>query len=188
MPSQSKKQHNLMAMVANDPAAAKRVGIKQSVGKDYMQADKGKKFGTGLGGQTVDINKQKTHHTDGGIPNVSLNRMVGKAKGGSVENDKAQEERHARTLRQLAKEEQSEADKMARGGAVMKKPNPFVGGETPGKEKAEKKLPPWLYKKGEKSEGEMACGGKVKKMANGGSASSRADGIASKGKTRGKIC
>jgi len=31
-------------------------------------------------------------------------------------------------------------------------------------------------------------GGAVKKMANGGSASSRADGIAVKGKTRGKIC
>lgn len=28
----------------------------------------------------------------------------------------------------------------------------------------------------------------VKKMANGGSASSRADGIASRGKTRGKMC
>ena len=28
----------------------------------------------------------------------------------------------------------------------------------------------------------------VKKMANGGSASSRADGIATKGKTRGKMC
>ena len=34
----------------------------------------------------------------------------------------------------------------------------------------------------------MKKGGKVKKMANGGSASSRADGIASKGKTRGKMC
>jgi len=34
----------------------------------------------------------------------------------------------------------------------------------------------------------MKKGGKVKKMANGGSASSRADGIAVKGKTRGKMC
>jgi hypothetical protein len=34
----------------------------------------------------------------------------------------------------------------------------------------------------------MKKGGKVKKMASGGSASSRADGIASKGKTRGKMC
>jgi hypothetical protein len=31
-------------------------------------------------------------------------------------------------------------------------------------------------------------GGKVKKMASGGSASKRADGIAQKGKTRGKMC
>lgn len=44
MPSVSKKQHNLMALVATDPSAAKRLGIKQSVGKDFMQADKGKKF------------------------------------------------------------------------------------------------------------------------------------------------
>jgi hypothetical protein len=34
----------------------------------------------------------------------------------------------------------------------------------------------------------MKRGGKVKKMASGGSASSRADGIAVKGKTRGKMC
>ena len=31
-------------------------------------------------------------------------------------------------------------------------------------------------------------GGKVKKMASGGSASSRGDGIAQRGKTRGKMC
>ena len=47
MPSTSKKQHNLMAMVANDPAAAKRLGISQKVGKDFMQADKGRKFAGG---------------------------------------------------------------------------------------------------------------------------------------------
>ena len=35
---------------------------------------------------------------------------------------------------------------------------------------------------------EMCGGGKAKKMAKGGSASSRADGIASKGKTKGKWC
>ena len=47
MPSHSQKQHNLMAMVANNPAAAKRVGISQSVGKDFMEADKGRKFNQG---------------------------------------------------------------------------------------------------------------------------------------------
>ena len=47
MPSTSKKQHNLMAAVANNPAFAKKVGIKQSVGEDFMKADKGRKFGKG---------------------------------------------------------------------------------------------------------------------------------------------
>ena len=32
MPSKTKAQHNLMAMVANDPAAFKRLGIPQKVG------------------------------------------------------------------------------------------------------------------------------------------------------------
>ena len=36
-----------MAMVANDPKAAKRLGIPQSVGKDYVKADKGRKFAEG---------------------------------------------------------------------------------------------------------------------------------------------
>lgn len=36
-----------MALVANDPAASKRLGIPQKVGKDFMQADKGRKFNRG---------------------------------------------------------------------------------------------------------------------------------------------
>ena len=47
MPSKSKAQHNLMAMVAHDPKAAKRLDIPQSVGRDYVEADKGRKFGSG---------------------------------------------------------------------------------------------------------------------------------------------
>jgi hypothetical protein len=48
-----------MAMVANDPAAAKRVGIPQKVGKEFVAADKGKKFrSSGNAG----INLPKTHH------------------------------------------------------------------------------------------------------------------------------
>ena len=44
------------------------------------------------------------------------------------------------------------------------------------------------YENTETSDMTYKHGGKVKKMASGGSASSRADGIAVKGKTRGKIC
>lgn len=62
MPSTSKKQHNLMAMVANDPKAAKRVGISQDVGKEFVAADKGKKFGTGERPDLQKANKKKTDH------------------------------------------------------------------------------------------------------------------------------
>ena len=47
MPSHTRKQHNLMVLVANDPAAAKRLGIPQKVGKEFMEADKGRKFKEG---------------------------------------------------------------------------------------------------------------------------------------------
>ncbi len=44
MPSVSKKQHNFMAAVANNPAFAKKAGVPQSVGKEFSNADKGRKF------------------------------------------------------------------------------------------------------------------------------------------------
>jgi hypothetical protein len=47
MPSSSKKQHNFMAAVANSPKFAKKVGVPQSVGKEFNQADKGRKFSKG---------------------------------------------------------------------------------------------------------------------------------------------
>ncbi len=85
MPSKSKAQHNLMAMVANDPAAAKRVGIPQSVGEEYVQADKGKKFG-GSGPRArpdlQKVNKPSTRHgkselfSGGGM--AESKKMVGK--------------------------------------------------------------------------------------------------------------
>jgi len=47
MPSTSKKQHNFMNAVAHSPAFAKKVGVPQSVGKDFSTADKGRKFKEG---------------------------------------------------------------------------------------------------------------------------------------------
>jgi hypothetical protein len=44
MPSTSKKQHNFMAAVANNPEFAKKAGVPQSVGKDFATADKGISF------------------------------------------------------------------------------------------------------------------------------------------------
>jgi hypothetical protein len=53
-----------MAAIAHNPAFAKKVGVPQSVGKDFNEADKGKKFGSG-GVSRADIqkvNKPKTDH------------------------------------------------------------------------------------------------------------------------------
>ena len=47
MPSTSKKQHNFMAAIANNPSFAKKAGVPQSVGKDFSAADKGRKFQKG---------------------------------------------------------------------------------------------------------------------------------------------
>lgn len=47
MPSVSKKQHNFMAAVAKNPAFAKKAGIPSSVGQEFLNADKGRKFKEG---------------------------------------------------------------------------------------------------------------------------------------------
>jgi hypothetical protein len=59
MPSKSKKQHNLMAAVANNPAFAKKVGISKSVGEEFMKADKTKKFGSGGSLKAADLAQDK---------------------------------------------------------------------------------------------------------------------------------
>ena len=121
MPSVSKKQHNLMAAAAHDPAFAKKVGVPAKVAKEYVAADKGKKFSGGGEMDKKDLAQDK--------------KMVKKAVG-----------MH---------------DKQLHGG----KKTDLAG-----------------LKKG---------GCATKKMASGGSASKRADGIATKGKTKGtmvKMC
>lgn len=96
MPSVSKKQHNLMVAVAKNPKFAKKVGIPQSVGEEFMQADKAKRFGTGgstgvtYGGQNQ-INKQRTRFGSKfgyklNAPNESLTKYVGKKEGGTVKH------------------------------------------------------------------------------------------------------
>ena len=96
MPSTSKKQHNFMEAVAHNKKFAKKVGVPMSVGKDFSEADKGRKFGTGgstgvtYGGQGQ-INKQRTRFGSKfgyklNAPNESLNKFVGKAEGGEVKS------------------------------------------------------------------------------------------------------
>jgi hypothetical protein len=81
-----------MAAVAKNPAFAKKVGIKSSVGEEFLQADKGKKFGSG-GYTRADIqkvNKPKTEHgkmaffKEGGKIMATKGNGITTAKMGSV--------------------------------------------------------------------------------------------------------
>jgi len=47
MPSSSKKQHKFMEAIAHNKAFAKKVGVPQSVGQEFSNADKGKTFKKG---------------------------------------------------------------------------------------------------------------------------------------------
>lgn len=48
MPSKSEAQHRLMVAVAHNAKFAKKVGIPQSVGRDFAEADKRKKLAHAL--------------------------------------------------------------------------------------------------------------------------------------------
>ena len=59
MPSSSKKQHNLMAAAAHNPAFAKKVGVPVKVAKEFNAADKGRKFSRGGEMDKKDLSQDK---------------------------------------------------------------------------------------------------------------------------------
>lgn len=83
MPSTSKAQHNLMAMVANDPAAAKRMGISQKVGREFTQADKGRKFKEGgdMKESKAMMGKELAFMKKKGAPKAMIKHEMAEAKG-----------------------------------------------------------------------------------------------------------
>ena len=87
MPSVSKKQHNFMAAIANNPSFAKKVGIKQSVGKEFTAADKGKKFKEGgMAESKKMVKKEVSLMKKKGAPKSmikhEMGEMMGMKKGG----------------------------------------------------------------------------------------------------------
>ena len=84
MPSTSKKQHNFMAAVANNPSFAKKAGVPQSVGKDFNQADKGRKFAKGGDMKPVDMKKNPGVAK---LPTAVRNKMGFMKEGGKVHED-----------------------------------------------------------------------------------------------------
>ena len=104
MPSVSKKQHNLMAAVAKNPAFAKKVGIKQSVGEEFLTADKGKKFKGG--GMATDKLKKLFKGKDTYAEEVKEAKAI---KSGKI------------TPAEYAKGEKMEGEGMKKGGRIASK-------------------------------------------------------------------
>jgi len=162
MPATSEKQKKFMDAAAHNPSFAKAAGIPVSVAKEFSGSSKGKTFGTGGPRTRADvqsINKPKTNHGESGLFSKGGNTMASKMNPGM--------------MAMMAKKKPM---KMGSGGAMpMKDGKPAFIGDG----------------KGEMKHGGMA---KTKKMnmggmgyANGGSASKRADGVATQGKTKGTM-
>ena len=74
-----------MALVSNDPKAAKRLGIPRSVGEEYMKADKGKKFKEG--GALKEVNSSENPGLSK-LPTEVRNKMGYMKKGGMAKSYK----------------------------------------------------------------------------------------------------
>jgi len=186
MPSTSAKQHKFMEAVAHNPAFAKKAGVPQSVGKDFASADKGKKF------------------KEGGVMKES------KAEDRKeMAEDKKQD---VKLIKKAFKEHDTQEHKggkgtkltLKKGGMAMKEsmgPRTMAKDVEAGSNKLTKFGQSAVQKRGMTKGtnlgdsgpsmsmmGGMKKGGKIKKMASGGMTSSRADGVAQRGKTKTKYC
>ena len=89
MPSVSGKQHRFMAAVASNPKFAKKAGVPQSVGEEFLKADKGRKFARG--GEMAEskkmIGKEIAFMKKAGAPKSMIKHEkaeMGMKKGGKV--------------------------------------------------------------------------------------------------------
>lgn len=122
MPSHSAKQHKFMAAIANSPSFAKKVGVPQSVGKDFSNADKGKTFSRGgdmkeskaMVGKEVAFMKKKK--APASMIKHEKAEMMGMKKGGAAK--KMSSGGFTRSADGIAKKGKTQAKqiKMTKGG------------------------------------------------------------------------
>ena len=79
-----------MAAVANSPKFAKKVGVPQSVGKDFSAADKGRKFSKGGDMKSVDMKKNPGMAK---LPTAVRNKMGFMKDGGVAKADMKQDKK-----------------------------------------------------------------------------------------------
>jgi hypothetical protein len=206
-----------MAAVAHNPAFAKKAGVPQSVGKDFNEADKGRKFSKG--GDTM---AKKSSELDDDVATVkrALYKQPGDAalysreRGLSPGMARRRLDDRGVDVRALVANEQNPDDlgSYKKGGNVKKmNMGGYAGGGMPMVMKDGQKVPAFaadgkgkmakggmakadmkqdksmMQKAVNKHEGRLHKGEPMTKLAKGGTASSRADGCAVKGKTKGTM-
>ncbi len=202
MPSKTKKQAKFMAAVANNPKFAKKAGVPQSVGQEFANADKRnkdmpsyfdstkKKPGKAVkkynrGGMARD--KRVLRNLDDEVYRIAPKERMGGAEGRDARQERLRINKEKRF-------EKNRMDGMAGGGKVKTQGYNDRLDESMGARNGKKSQSMASRRnesKGmEKAMGKGAYSGASTMMAKGGkvrSASSRADGIARKGHTRGRI-
>ena len=172
MPATSAKQKRFMDAAAHNPQFAKAAGIPVSVAKEFSEASKGQKFGTGGSKTRADvqsINKAQTNHGKTSI-----------MKGGGMAESKAMVKKEVSFMKKagapksMVKHEESEMKKMANGGITTAKMGAVKSGGNKGKGEhaiQSKGLSKgtMVAMKGSKPLG-MKKGGSTKKMNYGGKA------------------
>lgn len=137
MPSVSKKQHNFMAAVANNPKFAKKAGVSSSVGKDFLTADKGKKFKEGGTMKQVDMKKNPGMAK---LPTAVRNKMGYMKEGGAAHSDVKMDKKVVKKAvgmheKQLHGGKKSDMSMLKSGGMATKKMAKGGGIEAKGKTK-----------------------------------------------------
>ena len=180
MPSTSKKQRNFMAAAAHNPAFAKKVRIPVSVAKEFNQADKGRKFGSG------------------GMAE-SKKEMREEMKADTAQDKKLIKKAFTMHDKQEHKGEHTNLSKLKKGGMAMKKM--AKGGATQGGmgpktmakdvEKGSNKLTKFgesaVQKRGKTRGTNLGDSGPTMGIQAGAKKMARGGGIESKGKTKGKF-
>ena len=193
-----------MALVANDPKAAKRLGIPSKVGKEFMKADKGKKFASGGMSRPAALERRRQQEylernpqysereeglesvypeeflTPGGASKTGSGVMAA-VKAGMYRDPKAKRAADE-AMRKRVKEAESKKDKLrfdAELGAF--------GGRDRSKVRKPYEPRPQSDELQSSSIVDKRFKATYRKGGTVGSASRRADGIAQRGKTRGKF-
>ena len=207
MPSKTKKQAKFMAAVDNNPKFAKKAGVPQSVGQEFANADKrnkdmpsyfdstkkkpGKavKKGYARGGMAHD--KRVLRNLDDEVYRIAPKERMGGAEGRDARQERLRINKEKRF-------EKNRMDGMDKGGKVKKQGyNDRLDeslGARHGKKSQSLKSRRDESKGMEKAMGKGAYSGATTMMSGGGevgksrsTASSRGDGIAKRGHTRGRI-